>query len=81
MPDSHEAAERFIGTPEQFAAFMREWHGAGVCDGFNLLSHADLAEIDWLADSIARLRRAPPADGIMLRDRFDLPRPRSRYAL
>ncbi len=71
---------RFTGTPEQFTGLMRAWHDAGVCDGFNLRLRPVPAEIEILADCIATLRRPRAEDGMTLRDRLDLPRPRSRYA-
>jgi alkanesulfonate monooxygenase SsuD/methylene tetrahydromethanopterin reductase-like flavin-dependent oxidoreductase (luciferase family) len=75
-----DESARFTGSPEQFAALMRAWHAAGVCDGFNLRLSPVPAEIEILADCIAALGRPRVADGITLRDRLDLPRPRSRYA-
>jgi alkanesulfonate monooxygenase SsuD/methylene tetrahydromethanopterin reductase-like flavin-dependent oxidoreductase (luciferase family) len=53
-------------------ALMRDWHAAGVCDGFNI-------RLD--RTTLARLPGRPPRpDGITLRARLGLPRPPSRYA-
>jgi alkanesulfonate monooxygenase SsuD/methylene tetrahydromethanopterin reductase-like flavin-dependent oxidoreductase (luciferase family) len=53
-------------------AMMRDWHAAGVCDGFNIrLNPASLAAFPG---------RPPRADGGTLRASLGLPRPPSRYA-
>jgi alkanesulfonate monooxygenase SsuD/methylene tetrahydromethanopterin reductase-like flavin-dependent oxidoreductase (luciferase family) len=72
-----EDALHFEGTPEQLASLMRDWHAAGICDGFNLHPPAN---VDLLGECVTALGRAPVTDGTTLRERFDLPRPRSRYA-
>jgi N-acetyl-S-(2-succino)cysteine monooxygenase len=77
--DGVDPSARFTGTPEKFTAMMRAWHDAGVCDGFNLRLPPVAAEIERLAGCIAALGRPRAADGMTLRDRLDLPRPRSRY--
>jgi alkanesulfonate monooxygenase SsuD/methylene tetrahydromethanopterin reductase-like flavin-dependent oxidoreductase (luciferase family) len=69
-----------MAAPEQFTAVMRAWYDTGVCDGFNLRLRPVPAEIERLADCIAALGRPHAANGMTLRDRLDLPRPRSRYA-
>ena len=69
-----------VAAPEQLAAQIRAWYDAGVCDGFNLRLRPVPAEIEHLADCIAALGRPRAADGVTLRERLDLPRPRSRYA-
>jgi alkanesulfonate monooxygenase SsuD/methylene tetrahydromethanopterin reductase-like flavin-dependent oxidoreductase (luciferase family) len=71
---------RFVGTPEQFAAMLRDWHDAGVCEGFNLLPRPIPEEINLLADCVRVLDRPRPAEDVTLRDRLGLSRPLSRYA-
>jgi alkanesulfonate monooxygenase SsuD/methylene tetrahydromethanopterin reductase-like flavin-dependent oxidoreductase (luciferase family) len=72
-------ATRFSGAPARVAALMREWCETGVCDGFNLVLR-DLAALDLLGDCVTALARPSTARGGTLRERLDLPRPRSRYA-
>jgi alkanesulfonate monooxygenase SsuD/methylene tetrahydromethanopterin reductase-like flavin-dependent oxidoreductase (luciferase family) len=71
---------RFVGTPAQLAALMRDWHAVGACDGFNLLPRNTPEDFALLAECIVALGRTAVADGATLRTRLELPRPVSRYA-
>jgi alkanesulfonate monooxygenase SsuD/methylene tetrahydromethanopterin reductase-like flavin-dependent oxidoreductase (luciferase family) len=51
-------APRFVGTPEQLASWMAEWHAAEACDGFDLLPAVALLDLDLIADGVVpELRR------------------------
>ena len=48
---------RFVGTPEQFAAHLAEWHAAGACDGFDVLPAVLPIDLDLLVDAVVPLLR------------------------
>ena len=59
---------RFVGTPEQFAAHLAEWHAAGACDGFDILPAVLPIDLDLLVDAVVPLlrQRGPGARGLRL---------------
>ncbi|MBX3014775.1 MAG: LLM class flavin-dependent oxidoreductase [Caldilineaceae bacterium] len=78
-------AQRFVGTPQQFADFAQQWVEAGAADGFHLLpavlpdglyelTHKVVPELQ--ARGIFRHAYAGPT----LREQLGLPRPTSQYA-
>jgi alkanesulfonate monooxygenase SsuD/methylene tetrahydromethanopterin reductase-like flavin-dependent oxidoreductase (luciferase family) len=76
---------RFVGTPEQLAAHLAEWHTAGACDGFDILLAVMPVDLDLLADEVVpRLRarglRPGGYNGRTLREHLGLERPPSRFA-
>jgi alkanesulfonate monooxygenase SsuD/methylene tetrahydromethanopterin reductase-like flavin-dependent oxidoreductase (luciferase family) len=76
---------RFVGTPQQFAAWMAEWHAAGACDGFDILPAVSTIDLDLVVDAVVPLLRKDglrPAGygGPMLRDLLGLRRAASRFA-
>jgi alkanesulfonate monooxygenase SsuD/methylene tetrahydromethanopterin reductase-like flavin-dependent oxidoreductase (luciferase family) len=76
---------RFVGTPEQLAAHLAEWHAAGACDGFDLLPAVMPLDLDLLVnDVVPRLRarglRPGGYEGRTLREHLGLERPLSRFA-
>jgi alkanesulfonate monooxygenase SsuD/methylene tetrahydromethanopterin reductase-like flavin-dependent oxidoreductase (luciferase family) len=50
-------AVRFVGTPEQFAAWLTDWHGQQVCDGFDILPAVSTVDLDLLVDAVMPLLR------------------------
>jgi alkanesulfonate monooxygenase SsuD/methylene tetrahydromethanopterin reductase-like flavin-dependent oxidoreductase (luciferase family) len=81
----HSDAEIFVGTPEQLADVLQEWHGAGL-SGFRLRPAAlphDLTQIaDGLVPELRRrglFRTAYAAD--TLRGALGLARPANRYQI
>lgn len=85
VPASGAAVPRFVGTPQQFATWMAEWHAAGACDGFDILPAVSTVDLDLVADAVVPLLRQqglrPTGDGgATLRDLFGLKRPASRFA-
>jgi alkanesulfonate monooxygenase SsuD/methylene tetrahydromethanopterin reductase-like flavin-dependent oxidoreductase (luciferase family) len=77
-------AEVFVGTPEQLADLLQEWHAAGAA-GFRLrpatLPHDLLQITDGLVPELRKrgvFRNAYP--GSTLRGTLDLPRPANRYS-
>ncbi len=76
---------RFVGTPNQFAAWMAEWHAAGVCDGFDILPAVSTVDLDLVVEAVVPLLRRQGLrpggyGGPMLRDLLGLARPASRFA-
>jgi alkanesulfonate monooxygenase SsuD/methylene tetrahydromethanopterin reductase-like flavin-dependent oxidoreductase (luciferase family) len=76
---------RFVGTTEQLAAHLAEWHAAGACDGFDVLPAVMPVDLDLLVNEVVpRLRarglRANGYDGRTLREHLALERPLSRFA-
>jgi len=76
---------RFVGTPEQLAAHLAEWHAAGACDGFDLLPAVMPIDLDLIAGEVvprlrARSLRPSGYDGRTLREHLALERPLSRFA-
>lgn len=85
VPPGGKAAPRFVGTPQQFAAWMAEWHGAGACDGFDILPAVSTVDLDLVVDAVVPLLRKQGLrsggyGGPTLRDRLGLKRPASRFA-
>jgi len=83
MPDA--AVPRFVGTPEQFAAHLAEWHAAGACDGFDVLPAALPIDLDLLVDAVVPLLRQrglvrADYDSTTLRGHLGLQRAQSRFA-
>jgi alkanesulfonate monooxygenase SsuD/methylene tetrahydromethanopterin reductase-like flavin-dependent oxidoreductase (luciferase family) len=79
------SAPRFVGTPHQFAAWMAEWHGAGACDGFDILPAVSTVDLDLVVEAVVpelRKRGLRPASygGATLRDLLGLQRAASRFA-
>lgn len=78
-------AHRFVGTPQQLAAFVQQWFTAEAADGFHLLP-AVLP--DGLTELTHKLVPELQARGLFrqayagrtLRDQLGLPRPLSQYA-
>ena len=80
-----DPAPRFVGTAEQFAAHLSEWHGAGACDGFDILPAVSAPDLDLLVDAVVPLLRGRglrPAgyDATTLRGHLGLQRAASRFA-
>ena len=80
-----KSARRFVGTPQQFAAWMAEWYAAGACDGFDILPAVSTIDLDLVVDAVVPLLRKNglrPAGygGRMLRDLLGLQRAVSRFA-
>ena len=78
-------AVRFVGTPEQFAAWLAAWHGSQACDGFDILPAVLPVDLDLLVDAVMpllrrqRLARAA-YDSKTLRGHLGLQRQPSRFA-
>ncbi len=76
---------RFAGTPGQFAAWLAAWHGAGACDGFDILPAVLPVDLDLLVGSVVPvlrgqgLRRAG-YEYRTLREHLGLARSPSRFA-
>ena len=71
---------RFVGTPEQIAAFMENWVDAGAADGFNLFMDVYPEAFVNFAENVipilqkrGRFRRH--YEGSTLREKFGFPRP------
>ena len=80
-----KSAPRFVGTPQQFAAWMAEWHAAGACDGFDVLPAVSTIDLDTVVGAVVPLLRKDglrPSGygGVTLRDLLGLPRAASRFA-
>src|SRR5471030_595651 len=80
-----KSARRFVGTPQQFAAWMAEWYAAGACDGFDILPAVSTVDLDLVVDAVVPLlsqRGMRPAGygGPTMRDLLGLKRPASRFA-
>src|SRR4029077_11482071 len=59
--DEEQAVPRVVGTPDQFADWLTQWHGAGACDGFDILPAVLPVDLDLLVEAGgARLRRPGP---------------------
>jgi alkanesulfonate monooxygenase SsuD/methylene tetrahydromethanopterin reductase-like flavin-dependent oxidoreductase (luciferase family) len=76
---------RFVGTPEQFVAWMVDWQAAEACDGFDMLPAVLPVDLELIADQVVpQLRRLGlRSDGYespTLRERLALPRAASRFA-
>ena len=76
---------RFVGTPEQFAARLAEWHAAGACDGFDVLPAVLPIDLDLLVDAVVPLLRRrglvrTAYDSTTLRGHLGLQRLPSRFA-
>lgn len=85
VPAPATPAPRFVGTPQQFTAWMAEWHTAGACDGFDILPAVSTVDLDLVVDAVVPLLRKQelrPSGyaGPTLRDLLGLKRPASRFA-
>jgi alkanesulfonate monooxygenase SsuD/methylene tetrahydromethanopterin reductase-like flavin-dependent oxidoreductase (luciferase family) len=90
VPPVGQGAPRFVGTPDQFAAWMAEWQAAGACDGFDILPAVmsfDLgAVVDHVVPALRRRGLRPAGYGgsataaTTLRGVLRLERAASRYA-
>ena len=76
---------RVVGTPEQFADWLVQWHQAGACDGFDILPAVLPVDIDVLVEAVVpllcrrRLRHAG-YEHSTLRGHLGLRRAPSRFA-
>jgi alkanesulfonate monooxygenase SsuD/methylene tetrahydromethanopterin reductase-like flavin-dependent oxidoreductase (luciferase family) len=82
-PDA--AVTRFVGTPEQFAAHLAEWHAAGACDGFDVLPAVLPIDLGLLVDAVVPLLRQRGLvragyESTTLRGHLGLRRAQSRFA-
>jgi alkanesulfonate monooxygenase SsuD/methylene tetrahydromethanopterin reductase-like flavin-dependent oxidoreductase (luciferase family) len=82
-PDA--AVPRFVGTPEQFAAQLAEWHAAGACDGFDVLPAVLSTDLGVLVDAVVPLLRQRGLvrlgyDSTTLRGHLGLQRAQSCFA-
>jgi len=76
---------RFVGGPEQFAAWMADWHAAQACDGFDILPAVLPLDLDPIVDvAVPQLRRLglrrAGYESATLRDMLGLQRAASRFA-
>jgi alkanesulfonate monooxygenase SsuD/methylene tetrahydromethanopterin reductase-like flavin-dependent oxidoreductase (luciferase family) len=76
---------RFVGTPEQFAERLGEWHTAGACDGFDVLPAVLPVDLGLLVDAVVPLLRQRGLvrlgyDSTTLRGHLGLQRAQSRFA-
>ncbi len=57
--DAQQASgPHFVGTPDQFADWLAHWHGAGACDGFDILPAVLPVDLDMLVEAVVpQLRR------------------------
>ncbi len=84
--DGHQASvPRVVGTPDQFADWLAQWHGAGACDGFDILPAVLPVDLDLLVEAVVphlRRRGLRPAgyEHPTLRGHLGLRRAPSRYA-
>ncbi len=79
------APVRFVGTPEDCAAWIAEWHATGACDGIDLRPAVNSHDLLSIADSVMpSLRRqgllTPAPAGGTLRSQLGLRRPPNRFA-
>jgi alkanesulfonate monooxygenase SsuD/methylene tetrahydromethanopterin reductase-like flavin-dependent oxidoreductase (luciferase family) len=51
------AVLRFVGTPEQFATHLAEWHAAQACDGFDILPAVQPIDLALVVDAVVPLLR------------------------
>jgi len=72
-----DATPRFVGTPDQFATQLVEWHRAGAADGFDVLPAVLPVDLDALVDEVVpRLRRRG-----LVREEYTLPTLRGHLGL
>jgi alkanesulfonate monooxygenase SsuD/methylene tetrahydromethanopterin reductase-like flavin-dependent oxidoreductase (luciferase family) len=76
---------RFVGTPDQFVDWLVQWHGAGACDGFDILPAVLPVDLDLLVGAVVpplRRRGLRPAGYAQatLRRHLGLRRAASRFA-
>jgi len=79
------AVPRFVGTPEQFAAHLAEWHTSGACDGFDILPAVLPIDLGLLVDAVVPLLRRRGLvrmgyESTTLRGHLGLQRAQSRFA-
>jgi alkanesulfonate monooxygenase SsuD/methylene tetrahydromethanopterin reductase-like flavin-dependent oxidoreductase (luciferase family) len=48
---------RVVGTPEQFADWLVQWHQAGACDGFDILPAVLPLDLDAVVEAVVPLLR------------------------
>jgi alkanesulfonate monooxygenase SsuD/methylene tetrahydromethanopterin reductase-like flavin-dependent oxidoreductase (luciferase family) len=76
---------RVVGTPDQFADWLAQWHVAGACDGFDILPAVLPVDLDLVVEAVVPqlrqrgLRRAG-YDHPTLRGHLGLQRAPSRFA-
>ena len=80
-----QAVPRVVGTPEQFADWLVQWHLAGACDGFDVLPAVVPLDLDLLVEAVVpqlRQRGVRPAGYTQptLRGHLGLARAPSRFA-
>jgi alkanesulfonate monooxygenase SsuD/methylene tetrahydromethanopterin reductase-like flavin-dependent oxidoreductase (luciferase family) len=85
LATSGAAVTRFVGTPEQFAAHLAEWHAAGACDGFDVLPAVLPIDLGLLVDAVVPLLRQRGLvrmgyESTTLRGHLGLQRAQSRFA-
>ncbi len=76
---------RFVGTPEQFVERIADWHGAGACDGFDILPAVLPVDLDLVVETmVPQLRRrglrGAGYEHATLRGHLGLQRAPSRFA-
>jgi alkanesulfonate monooxygenase SsuD/methylene tetrahydromethanopterin reductase-like flavin-dependent oxidoreductase (luciferase family) len=81
----HAGAARYVGTPQQFAAHLAEWHASGACDGFDVLPAVLPVDLGLLVDAtVPQLRQRglvrPGYGSATLRGHLGLQRAQSRFA-
>jgi len=74
------AHHSFVGTPEQLAAQMGDWHDRGACDGFNLMFPVQAEGVPAFVDHVVPLLRRQGRvrsdyEGSTLRSHLGLPAP------
>jgi alkanesulfonate monooxygenase SsuD/methylene tetrahydromethanopterin reductase-like flavin-dependent oxidoreductase (luciferase family) len=75
----------FVGTPDQFAAHVAQWHAAGACDGFDILPAVMPVDLELLVEGVVpelRKRGLVRAgyEATTLRGHLGLHRAASRFA-
>ncbi len=79
------ARPRFVGTPEQFAQHLAQWHASDACDGFDILPAVLPVDLALLVDAVVPLLRQRGLvragyDSTTLRGHLGLQRAQSRFA-
>lgn len=75
----------FVGTPEQLATWLADWHGNQACDGFDILPAVLPIDLDLLVEGVVPLLRRrglrrPAYESTTLRGHLGLQQPSSRFA-
>lgn len=81
----HAAVARLVGTPDQFATHLADWHAAGACDGFDILPAVLPIDLALLVDKVVPLLRQRGLlrrgyESTTLRGHLGLQRAQSRFA-